>query len=133
MADRPLKGLADFEWASVAQYLVYIEATAKLKPLSEAQIYNFPLARLGPEKLIAQKRRTKHSIEANLSNLASFVGKFSDDMTDEEKVVLRSLYRTIKGSLETVTEHLETAKGLKKLDQLTVLASTEDTEDELPF
>ena len=131
--DACLSHLSDFEWSAACQYLTYVEASAGLSPVSSAQIYNFSYTKLGPDKLIAAKRRIKHILEANLSSLAVWVGSHEGELKEDEKVVLRTLYKSTNEVLGIVDAHLTIAKRLSKTAKLSVLEGKGGEEDIIPF
>lgn len=133
MKVKAAKHLSDFEWGAACQYIVYVQFQAKLQDVSSAQIYNFPYARLGPDKLIASKGATVRRLEANLRRLEIWVGERGEGLEDEDKVVLRTMYRSIGGALETVRDHLKLAKKLSEQKQSLVFGKEDSSDDELPF
>lgn len=106
MSERKLLSLADFEWASAARYIIYISSVANLKEINSNHVVSFPLAKMGPEKLLSQKEAVLLALEGNKSSIERFVGEHRGDLAAEELAVLRSLYMQYKGNVEIVRGHI---------------------------
>ena len=124
-----LKGLSDFEWGSVGQYLVWITSACGLVEVSDGDIWNFPLARFGLDKLLARKECTLRKLEANMESLTKFVGKNADSLTPHELEVLRSFYRSTASSLGTVKGHIGMARELHRMKQEQLAFEVDDEAD----
>ena len=133
MLDSELKTLASFEWAYIGQYMVYITSVAGLDEINSDHVISFPLAQLGPEKLIARKTRVQVLLEGNIQKLERFVGAYREQLDESEVSVLRSLYRQYKCDSETVKGHLVTARQYKKADETGSFLVDEGVQDDIPF
>lgn len=130
MPDKKLQPIAAFEWASVAQYLVYISSRVGLAEINSQDVLSFPLARLGPDKLLRRKERALKMLEANIARLERFVGHVGDDLGPHELAVLKGMYTQYRGNIEMVKVHIETAKNYKvKCAEL--FPETEEEDNEL--
>lgn len=110
------KGLASFEWASVAQYLVYVSSASGMSEINFSHVISFPYAKLGGQSLKKRKVRLLALLRENMRCLQVFAGRLKDDLTPEELGVLRSLYKTYKLHCETVEKHLELIDRLDKCE-----------------
>lgn len=128
-----LKRIADFEWASVAKYLMYISAAMELKEISSQRVTSFPLTRLGPERVLKQKWSVEKLLEWNISAVERFVGSRKDELGKHELVVLRGLYIQHKCNLETVKEHIRSAEFYRASVDVRLFEIEEGEEDELLF
>lgn len=133
MSDKKLLSLSDFEWASAARYIVYISSMANLKEINSNHVISFPLGKLGPDKLLKQKRRALILLEGNLSAIAAFVGEHQHDLGVNEMAVLRTLYVQYKNSMKTVTGHIKVIGALMIEVELGLLQSPEVSEDDALF
>lgn len=109
MSSGRLLSLCDFEWASVATYIVYFSSVAGLAEVNSDHVISFPLGRLGPEMLLKRKERVLTVLEGNRASIERFVGDRRDDLSEDELAVIRTLYLQYKASIETVRGHIEIA------------------------
>ena len=107
MNDRKLKHLVDFEWATVARYMVYVSAVAGLKEINTDHVVSFPLARMGYSRLSSRLKRILSVLEGNVKALETFAGRFKGELTENELVVLRTIYVQHARSIETVKGHMK--------------------------
>lgn len=107
MTDKELKHLSDFEWASVAQYIVWVESAAGLSQINSSHVVSFPLARMGIDRLRLRLNRVETALLCNIAALERFVGERKSELTSNELAVLRTLYIQYKRNVETVKGHLE--------------------------
>lgn len=128
-----LKRIADFEWASVGQYMVYISSAMGLKEINSQAVISFPLTRLGPEAVIKQKKTAENALKWNISALERFVVSRKKDLGKDEIVVLRGLYIQYKCNLETVKEHIRSAEFYRASVDVSLFDSAEGEEDEPLF
>lgn len=128
-----LKRLNDFEWASVAQYIVYISSVVGLAEITANHVTSFSLARLGPNKLLKQKKRVLVLLEANRAGLERFVGEHKSQLDENELAVLRSLYLQHKSGIEVVKRHIVFAKECLTEAELSLFGLKENDEDDLLF
>lgn len=128
-----LKPLSAFEWASVSQYIVYVSSVAGLKELNSSDLISFPLARMGPMKLVARKVRALAALEGNKEQIERFVGRYEGELGDSEMSVLRSMYLQFKRSAEMVEEHIRVACLYLDVEVPEALFELEAIEDDLPF
>ncbi len=128
-----LKRIADFEWASVGQYLVYISSAMGLVEINSQRVLSFPLARLGPEAVLKQKKLTAKVLESNVAALERFVIARKSELGSEELVVLRGLYVQYKCNLETVKEHCKAAAFYKASVDVSLFDIDKGGENEFPF
>lgn len=130
----PLRRIADFEWASVGQYLVYISSAMELKEVSSRAVISFPLTRLGPEAVLKQKRKAAKVLEGNISALERFVGERKNELGPDELVVLRGLYVQYKCNIETVREHIRSADFYRRSVDVSLFdVAVGGEEDDLEF
>lgn len=106
MSNVKLKHLADFEWAGVARYIVYVSAASGLQEINSNHVNSFPLARLGPEALLKQKKRVLLILAGNRTGIERFVGRYKAELTRDELSVLRSLYFQYRDNEQTVRDHI---------------------------
>ncbi len=102
--------MCEYEWASVAQYLVYISGAADLSEVSSDQVVSFPLARMGADRVVARKTRLLLLLENNVTRLERFVGAYKEELNENELAVLRTLYIQYQRNIETVNAHLKVAR-----------------------
>lgn len=107
MSNGKLLTLSDFDWASAANYIIYISRVAGLREINSNHVISFPLARLGPEKVLKQKRRVLALLEENKASVERFAGEHKGDLGRKELAILRTLYLQYKASIETVTDHID--------------------------
>jgi len=130
MIDRELLNLSDFEWASVARYIVYISSIANLKEVNTSHVHSFPLGRLGPKKLLKQKERILGVLEANKACIERFVGEHKGELDEGEMAILRTLYIQYRGNAEQVTGHIDAIRVFEVERQMFSAEVGEVTEDE---
>ncbi len=128
-----LKSLADFEWASATQYIIYVSSVARLSEINSSHVISFPLGRLGPEKLLKQKQRVLILLEGNKKSIEQFVGERKSQLDENELAVLRSLYVQYKGNIETVKGHIEYIGECVVELELSILKLQEKKDDDYPF
>lgn len=128
-----LKRLKDFEWASVTQYIIYISSVAGLKEVNPRHVVSFPLGRLGPDKLLKQKRRVLLLLEGNKACVERFAGSCESELDENEMAVLRSIYLQYRSSIETVSRHIFLLTTCLTGTQLSILQSEEEAQDDLLF
>lgn len=109
-----LKSLSEFEWASVAQYMIYIASVAHLAEVNNDHVISFPLARIGPERLLRRKQKVLAVLELNTGNIERFVGSHSDDLEDGELSVLRTMYMQYRNGAVIVREHIRVVELYEK-------------------
>lgn len=130
---RKLRRLNEFEWASVAQYVIYISSLVGLEEMRADDVISFPLARLGPLKVIARKERCLDVLEGNKKLIERFVGENEPELDDDEISVLRSLYIQYRDSALVVRGHLRVAElYLAELDGV-MGVEVEEGQDVFPF
>lgn len=129
----PLVSISSFQWASVAQYMVYISGAAGLYEINTDHVYCFPLARLGSERLVNQKRKVLGLLRSNIQSLEQFAGCHKDDLEETEMSVIRGLYRQTKMWIELVEGHISTAEVYRTTERVNSLFDGGGTEDEFPF
>lgn len=106
MSSRKLRRLSEFEWASVARYILYIEGAAGLVEINSNHVNCLGLRRLGLDKLLKQKDRTLKLLLGNKEKLEAFVGRYSPELGDDERAVLRTIYIQYQRSVSTVRDHI---------------------------
>ncbi len=124
-----LKHLSDYEWAGVARYIMYISNAAGLREINSNHVISFPLARLGPDKLLKQKKRALLLLVANKAAIERFVGAFRAELDDDELAIMRSLYLQYKGNEETVREHIAVIETCIVEIEMGILQSKEVDDD----
>lgn len=125
--------LSSFEWASVSQYLVYVSSAAGLEEINSNHVTSFPLARLGPGKVIRQKERVLAKLRWNQRHLERFVGARKDGLENSEKAVLRSMYLQYRRNIETVEDHLRIAGMYGESVVNSQFQESKEVEDDLLF
>lgn len=133
MTEKPLMHISDFEWASVAQYLVYVAGMAGLKELGSERVNSFRLSGRAVERTIALKKGTLVLLKENMRALERFVGAYEGEMSDGEKAVIREMYRQHASSVRTVERHLAIAKSFGKASQLGFVDCGGVDDDDSPF
>lgn len=109
--------MSDFEWATVAQYLSYIEMATDMVQVSTDAIYSFRVGKRGFPALERKKRVTKAVLEENRRVLCIWVDQKRGELSVNELVVLRSMYNTITGAIAIVSEHQSRAAELARFAQ----------------
>ena len=133
MTDLKLVSISSFQWASVAQYMVYISGAAGLHEINTDHVYSFPLARMGGERLVNQKRKVSGLLSENLQSLERFAGCHKDDLEESEMSVIRGLYRQTKMWIELIEGHINTAEMYRVTERVNSLFDGGGAEDEFPF
>ncbi len=133
MSKFELKDLAEFEWASVAQYIVYISSVTQLEEIVSEHVVRFPLAGVGAEKLLLRKQRVLERLKGNKQKILRFAGEFEDELGENELSVLRTLYLQFKRGEEMVGEHLRIIKLYQDEENNSFFGTAEEASDELPF
>lgn len=133
MSKSKLKKLSDFEWASACKYILYISAIAGLREINSSHVISFPLARLGPEKMLKQKRAALAVLEGNKSAIERFVGEHKSSLDDNELAVVRTLYLQYRDSAETVKGHIGFAEECVVELELALLQARENEADDFKF
>lgn len=128
-----LKSLSAFEWASVSQYIVYISSVAGLKEFNSSDVISFPLAKIGPVKLVARKVCVLAVLEGNKKQIEMFVGKNEGKLEDGEMSVLRGMYLQFVRSIETVEEHIRAARLYLDAESPESFLNLKEMENDLPF
>ncbi len=128
-----LKPLSAFEWASVCQYIVYISSVAGLKEFNCSEVSSFPLARVGPEKLIARKERVLVLLRGNKIKVERFAGCYEEQLGEGEMSILRSMYVQFKRSIRMVEDQVRIAKLYQTANAPVHLPGAEEMENDLPF
>ncbi len=133
MTGEKLKSLSEFEWASVAQYMVYISITAGLKEVDSSRVISFPMARLGTVAVLKRKKGTLLLLNENRKRIERFADEYKDQLSANEMSVLRSLYLQYKKGAEMVQGHIDIAESwIEELDGHRVQLDWEG-EDDLLF
>jgi hypothetical protein len=133
MTDRRLLSMADFEWASVCRYVVYISQYIGLAEINSSRVNSFAMSRDGYVKTIRRKKKTLGIVRLNMKLLERFVGKNRDGLDDEEMAVIRSMYRQYAANAETVSRHIRAAEVYRKTSTKDFFEKAEDGKDEFPF
>lgn len=132
-----LKTISDYEWASVAQYIVYVSACADLIEISSDAIYSFRIGQAGPASLARRKRRTRDCLARNMELIVEFVERNEGELLSDEQNVIRGMYRTQADGLAMVKEHAVRAEALVLAHQKPLPGSLEEEllgdENEFPF
>jgi len=126
--------LKDFEWGTVGRYMQYVSLAAGLVELNLHSINSFEIKSGKVGSLLAAKRGILYRIEENARRLATWTGARSERLTQNEKVVLRTMYRDFCQASETVKRHIELAKDIenKGMTQSSFFTHKERN-DEIPF
>ncbi len=130
---KDLKFLADFEWASAARYIVYITRAAGLSEINSNHVISFPLARIGPDRLLKQKKRVLSVLKGNKAGIERFVGAYRAELNASELTILRSLYLQYKDNEETVRGHISVIEECMVEIEIGILKSKEEGEDDTLF
>ncbi len=127
-----MKHVRDFEYASVACYIVWLEFNLGLKDFNHDHVNSCALGRVSPARIVKRKRKLIALMLGNMKKLEVFAGKYEGELEDGEMVVLRSMYRQLKTSIETCNDHIRTAKLVAAMGQLS-MDQSEGEEDEPLF
>lgn len=133
MTEIKIRPLADFEWASVTLYIVYISGVMGLSEINCNHVNSFPLARIGPDKLLKQKERTLALLKGNKSKIERFVGERKSELEEGEISVLRSMYMQIGGLIDLVERHIGATEMYMADYAETLLDALEEVENEPLF
>lgn len=128
-----LKTLKDFEWSSVTRYIVYVSRVARLSEINASHVVSFSLGRLGPDKLLKQKRRVLVLLEGNRAAVERFVGEHNSELHENELAVLRSIYLQCKSGIEMVKRHIIFIEQCVVDVELSLLRMEEAGRDDLLF
>lgn len=126
-----LKRVSDFEWASVGQYMAWLELNLKLHDINSNHVFSFPLATLGPLRLARRKSKTRTLLVDNMAKLERFVGSNKGELGEGELVVIRSVYRTLAQHAIMCREHEQQANRIGNLYAHSFDLLGETDEDEL--
>lgn len=135
---KKLKTISDYEWASVARYIVYVSACAGLIEISSDAIYSFRIGQSGPASLVRRKKRARDCLTKNMELISEFVARNDDELQDDERGVIRGMYRTQAEGWSTVEGHIAHAEAIVSMRQKSLLPGcfegefVED-EDDFPF
>lgn len=133
MSGEKFRPLSDFEWASVARYIIYVSSAAGLKEINSSHVTSFSMGRLGPEVVLKQKLRVLALLKENQESIESFAGEYKDELDAAEMSVLRSLYLQYKNDIETVQAHVVFARGCISDIKAIRFALGEEEEGDFPF
>jgi len=126
------KSIADYEWASLGRYVMWLEVQLGLNIINSDHVNSFSISRDGTDRLIAKKVRTEARIRENMDQLEKFIRSHGDELGVHELSVIRSFYRTLRMNAETCREHADVARTYAK-SVLTLFDVEEETNDSLPF
>lgn len=133
MSSSKLVPISAFQWASVAQYIVYVSRIAGLKEINSNFVISFPLAKIGVERLMTRKRRVLWLLNENLRLMEVFVGNRKDDLGVAEMSVIRGIYRQTKAWVELVEEHIRVAQMYEATEVVNSLSDDKGDDGEFPF
>lgn len=136
MSKRTGNRMADLEFTSVAQYLLYVERSASIVEFSLSAIFSFRVDRRGVSGLVARKEQQLCILRGNNSKLADWVKSSGLHVDSREMVILRSLYLQNREYVKMVEDHVSKARKLAAYSQASLLkevVSPEVQYDELPF
>lgn len=131
MSSGKLRSLADFEWASAVRYIVYVSCVAGLREINSYCVNSLPLARVGPEKLLNQKKRVLSLLEGNKARVERFVGEHKEELGVNELSVLRTMYLQYRADVETVNDHVKFIERCIEEVQTPLLQSEGEGQDDL--
>lgn len=131
MGDAKLLSISHFEWASVAQYIVYVSAVANLVEIDDSCVHSFRLSVYGPGGLVKRKTKMLSILEGNIARLERFVATFKESLEPVELVVIRGIYRSHMDCVSIVKRHIDIAKS--QPIQASLFTDTEEGEDEEEF
>lgn len=104
--------LSNLEFLTVAQFLHYVEAEARLQEFATGAVYSFQVVPRGLDSLLARKKKLLKILEANNQKLAEWVEVYFPKGDAKEKAVLRSLYYQTRISIQIVLRHIRVAERL---------------------
>ncbi len=125
--------LSDFEWASAAKYIVYIAQITSLHEINSNHVVSFPLGRIGPDKLLKQKRSVLGLLKDNRRKLEVFVGEHDVQLCEREMAVIRSMYSQFSANCETVMAHIDICATVIAEIEVGILQSQGGGEDDQLF
>lgn len=127
-----MKGLKDFEWASVTRYISYIDQLLGLDSVSGGDVYSFRVDKSGVEGLEKRKLAVMDKLSRNNEKIGNLVSRTGDSIGEEEKVALRSMYRS---NLEAIKVVEQQVIRLKRMTQMIFFANgdSKPDESEVPF
>lgn len=114
------KRLADFEWASVAVYLAWLERFLGLKEINMSNIYSLRVEPGKVSQAIDRKRQIFFTVQVNMGKIEQFVRDYKVDLSDEEMVAIRGEYRGMLGMKEIIKEQIQKMHGLEEYYQLEI-------------
>jgi hypothetical protein len=131
--------VCDFEWASVARWLVWASDYMQLKEINWSHVTDFSL-RDGLGRVKSRKKRVLERITENLSKIERYASGLKQGAkkgldVDTELVALRSLYSQHMDAKLTVSDQLDRVEHLGKLSEKAIpsLFEEEEADDEIPF
>ncbi len=124
--------LSDYTWGSVGRYIQHVEVNTGVVAIAASAIWSFKFDNDDPLRLSRSKNRTLLVLNENLRRIATYAGDRREEMTDDERVVLRSYYRTLQDAIGLVKDHIERADGIAGAMMRTLVFDWEN-QDEPPF
>ena len=128
----PMK-MCDFEWASAARYMAWLEVNVGIEQVNYSQVFSFRIGRAGVAGLKAQKRRQLSKVYVSKAAVEAFAGEHKGALSNEELVVLRSLYHTYNAAIETLKRQLERLEVMARIQVDSLLREEGGQEDEPLF
>lgn len=125
--------MSDFEWASAARYMVWLEVNAGVKQVNYDRVYSFRIEGGGIAGLLASKKRLLSEAKGNMAAIEAFAGEHRESLRSEELVVLRSLYCTCKAAIGTLNEQLQRAEAMNGAQKEGLFGKEEEQENDTPF
>lgn len=110
--------LSKLDFLTVAQFLHYVEAEARLQDFATHAVYSFQVVPKGLDALLKRKKKLLKMLNKNNQKLAEWVELYHPEGDAKERAVLRSLYYQTRISIQIVSRHVEVAEDLILQDLL---------------
>jgi len=112
MSGKKLLSISDFEWASAAQYIVYISTLADLRETVVGDVFSFRFGKGGAQGLLGKKLKTLSLLQGNRRKLERLVGEKEKELGRNEIAVIRGMWQGISRSHEVVRVQADTLKEM---------------------
>jgi len=122
--------LSDYEWGSVGRYIAWLEQKLQLVPVEASRVWSFSVKSGGVDGLISRKKVLLAVIIGNKAILTRYAGENRGDLSDDEIVIMRSMYRSLMKYEEKVKDDVDRATELASFIQRALLSSVEKDKEE---
>lgn len=128
-----LKRMSDFEWASAARYMAWLELNLGIEQVDFGKVYSFRIGNGGITCLRETKKRQLSKVKIGIATIEAFAGLNKEELAPEELVVLRSMYCTYRAAIDTINEQLQRVEVMAKAKEASIFSQEEEGESEIPF